>query len=138
MDHDVAPFHSSRARYRRSKVITTNGTGGITQLATAQSPLSIGCNFQNLNCFNGDFDELRVWNVARTATQIRDNYNRTLVGDESGLVGYWKFDDAPGSTMAADSVTGGRTPHPGTLSATTPAQRPTFIVATPPPPIVCS
>ena len=117
--------------------ITTNGIGGITALATAQSPLSIGCNFQNLNCINGYFAELRLWKAARTATQIMDSYNRTLVGNETDLVGYWKFDDAPGSTVAADAVTGGQTPHPGTLSANATAQRPTFITPTPPPPILC-
>jgi len=117
--------------------ITTNATGGTTALATAQSTVTIGCNFQNMNCFNGLLDELRIWNVARSAAQISASYNRTLVGDEAGLVGYWKFDDAPGSTTAADSVGGGRTAHPGALMANTGSPRPTFVTPPTPPPLTC-
>ena len=35
----------------------------------------------------------RVWNTARTATEIADTYNRVLEGDETGLQGYWRFED---------------------------------------------
>jgi hypothetical protein len=118
--------------------ITTNGSGGITMLATANTPLTIGCNPPIFNCFNGDFDEFRVWKVARNAMQIMTNYNKTLVGNEADLVGYWKFDEAPGATTAADSVTtAGHTAHPGELMATMPTQRPTFITPNIPVPIVC-
>ena len=48
--------------------ITTAGSG-VTMLATAQSVLILGCNPTNNNCFNGLFDELRIWKVARTATR---------------------------------------------------------------------
>jgi hypothetical protein len=117
--------------------ITAQGSGSTTTLATAQSVVSIGCNPTNSNCFNGYFDEFRVWNVARTATEIKDNYNKPMAGTESGLVGYWKFDDAAGSTSAADSVTtAGHTAHPGNLSAKTSAA-PTFVTPTVPTPLVC-
>ncbi|MCL4788375.1 MAG: hypothetical protein KJ070_16525, partial [Verrucomicrobia bacterium] len=43
--------------------------------------------------WSGSIDEVRVWNVARTAEQIRENYLRNLGGTESGLVGLWNFDD---------------------------------------------
>jgi len=117
--------------------IATMGTG-VTMLATGSSPLTMGCNPTNNNCFNGDLDEVRVWKVARTATQIMGAYNKTLVGDETDLVGYWKFDEAPGATMSADSVTtAGHTAHPAMLMATNANQRPTFITPTPPAPILC-
>jgi hypothetical protein len=35
--------------------------------------------------------ELRIWNYARTATQINVNKQRQLTGYEGGLVGYWPF-----------------------------------------------
>ena len=41
----------------------------------------------------GLFDEVRIWNVARTAQEINDNKYRALTGSEDGLVGYWNFDD---------------------------------------------
>jgi hypothetical protein len=104
-------------------------------LVTAQGPLRIGCNPENKGCFNGWFDEFRIWNVARTDAEIKDNYTKPLVGNEPGLVGYWKFDDPVGATTAADSITGG-TPHVGMLTAAAPSQLPTF--GTPPAPLPLS
>lgn len=43
--------------------------------------------------FNGRIDEFRIWNTVRTETQIRDNMNTELVGNESGLVGYWPLNE---------------------------------------------
>ncbi|MET0791867.1 MAG: LamG domain-containing protein [Polyangiaceae bacterium] len=116
--------------------ITSTGMNNITMLATASGPLMIGCNPENKACFNGLFDEFSVWNVARSASEIMANYNRPRVGNEAGLVGYWKFDDAAGSTTAADSVTSG-TAHPGTLMAAAAAQLPTFVTPPAPLPLVC-
>jgi hypothetical protein len=98
--------------------ITINATTAIPALKTAQSTLYIGCNPTNSNCFNGEFAEFRVWNVARSAADILANYKKPLVGNETGLVGYWKFDDAATATSAADSVTAaGHTAHNGTLDS---------------------
>jgi len=116
--------------------ITSTGMSGTTMLATASGPLVIGCNPENKGCFNGLFDEFSVWNVARTATEIKDNYNHPRTGSEAGLVGYWKFDDAPGGTTAADSVKSG-TAHAGTLMAADTAKLPTFVTPPAPLPLIC-
>ena len=42
--------------------------------------------------FEGQIDEVRVWNAARSQEEIRANMNQPLVGPETGLVGYWNFD----------------------------------------------
>ena len=42
------------------------------------------------NYFNGKVSEARLWNVARTQAEIQADMNRTLAGDEPGLVGYWR------------------------------------------------
>jgi hypothetical protein len=39
----------------------------------------------------GNLDDVRIWNVARTAAQISNNKNCELQGNESGLVAYYKF-----------------------------------------------
>ena len=51
--------------------------------------------------FNGAVDEFRVWRVARTEEQIRDNMFKDLTGREPGLVGLWNFNDG----TARDSTT---------------------------------
>jgi len=54
--------------------------------------LLLVCPFaSNFSCFNGLFDELRVWSVARTRDEIMTTYTKAVVGNEPGLVGYWKL-----------------------------------------------
>ena len=56
--------------------------------------------------FPGSFDEVRIWNVARTAEQIRSTMNTSLAGNESGLHAYWRLDDSTG-TLALDQTGNG-------------------------------
>ncbi|MBK8491380.1 MAG: choice-of-anchor D domain-containing protein, partial [Saprospirales bacterium] len=43
--------------------------------------------------FNGDMDEVRIWDVALTQAQIQANMNNQLLGTESGLVAYFPMDE---------------------------------------------
>jgi len=43
---------------------------------------------------DGKMDEGRLWNDIRTSSEISDNYDQELVGDEAGLVAYWKLNDS--------------------------------------------
>jgi len=40
----------------------------------------------------GQINEVRLWNIVRTAQQIKDNYAKQLIGSETNLAGYWKLD----------------------------------------------
>jgi hypothetical protein len=102
---------------------------------TGRTPLTIGGYAPAF--FNGYIDEFRVWNIARPAADIISTMHKPLAGTEPGLTGYWKFDEMSG-TMAADSTsaTGGHTPHPGVLMASSAANLPAFVVSTAP--ISCS
>ncbi|MSU62494.1 MAG: response regulator [Pedosphaera sp.] len=42
---------------------------------------------------HGEMDEVRVWRVARTAAQIRENMFKSLTGSDEGLSGLWNFED---------------------------------------------
>lgn len=55
---------------------------------------------------NGVIDEVRIWNTARTASQIQTNAFRTLTGSEPGLIGYWQFDEGVGGTTVDASGQG--------------------------------
>lgn len=46
--------------------------------------------------FNGKIDEVRVWNVVRSKDEIYESMHGTLIGDEYGLVGYWRLDEGTG------------------------------------------
>jgi hypothetical protein len=82
--------------------------------------------------FNGQIDEFRIWNVARTAAQITSTMSKTLAGNEAGLVGYWKFDETSGTTAADSVTTAGHTAHAGTLMANNAGNVPTFVASTAP------
>ena len=45
---------------------------------------------------NCDKSDIRIWDIARTQTEIQDNMNKRLTGDESGLVVYFKLDEGDG------------------------------------------
>lgn len=42
--------------------------------------------------FHGSIDEVRLWNVARSAQQIQADMKGQLTGQEPGLVAYWNFE----------------------------------------------
>ncbi|HXC06416.1 MAG TPA: LamG domain-containing protein, partial [Bacteroidia bacterium] len=51
--------------------------------------------YQNSNYFQGNMDEVRIWNYARTQTQIQGNMNQGLnYQPQSGLLAYYKMNDA--------------------------------------------
>ncbi|MCB1096273.1 MAG: immunoglobulin domain-containing protein, partial [Verrucomicrobiae bacterium] len=65
------------------------------------SPLYFG-SFNGASEFmNGCIDEISIWNKARTRGEIRATWNLPLRGNESGLIGYWKFDDGNATDVTA-------------------------------------
>jgi PKD repeat protein len=45
------------------------------------------------NSYCGQMDDVRLWQVVRTQSQIDDYMNMRLQGNETGLLGYWHFKD---------------------------------------------
>jgi hypothetical protein len=89
---------------------TVSVTGNLRE---SDFPMYIGkAPWTNYNNFNGQMDELRIWNVAKTQEQIQYAMNRGLAGNEAGLVAYWPFNDVAGSPTADDASTNS---HTGTL-----------------------
>ncbi|MFN9561045.1 MAG: LamG-like jellyroll fold domain-containing protein, partial [Dolichospermum sp.] len=69
-------------------------------------PVKIGRELNAWNPFAGQIDDVRIWNVARTQTEIQANYNQQLVGNETGLAGYWNFNEPSGSTALDKTING--------------------------------
>jgi hypothetical protein len=95
-------------------------------LLTLSTMVSIGSGQITNDGFTGKMDEFRFWNVARTATEIAQNYQLILKGDEPGLVAYYHFDDGAGTTATDASskhhnaafVTAGNRPVPTWVDST--------------------
>ncbi len=91
--------------------IYINGVNDQTG-ASARSPrnsaggLNIGKQFTagagSYYPFDGLIDEVRIWNIARNQSDIRDYMCRKLSGSENGLVGYWRFDQESASITCPD------------------------------------
>lgn len=83
-------------------------------LNSTSTPISIGDGLNssggtpyNSSHFAGTIDELRIWSLARTPSQIQAAMNIGLAGTEAGLVGYWRFDAGSGQLLAnSASITG--------------------------------
>ena len=80
-----------------------------TEIETTSS-VSIGERGDNTYNFKGDIDEIRLWNEARTASQIKDNMCKTVSAPyPASLKGYWNINDGSGtilSDLASNSING--------------------------------
>jgi len=55
--------------------------------------------------FKGLIDEVRVWNVGRSQSEIQSTMGNTLSGNEGGLVYYWRFDEGMGLLVSSQAMT---------------------------------
>jgi len=67
--------------------------------------LGVGTTYSS-RWFNGYIDDIRVWNVAKTKAEIRSLITTTLTGKETGLVGYWNFDDGTAKDLTLNGHDG--------------------------------
>ncbi len=77
---------------------------------------AFGGRADNSQYSDAQFEDVRIWSTERTAAQIQSNMLSTLVGNESGLVGWWTFAEGSG-TSVTDRAAAGNT-MTGTLTDT--------------------
>ena len=56
--------------------------------------------------FNGKIDNVQIWNSILTGNDIQEYMNCPPVGLESGLVGYWNFEEGSGNTVIDQTTNG--------------------------------
>ena len=110
----------------QSNAVFTIGNASNSNLLIGESPGFPG------RVFNGKIDEVRIWNVARTQSQIQSTMNTILSSEyysspDSGLAGYWRLDEGTGQT-AEDLSFFSNTATLGT-SANPDASDPTWVEA---------
>ena len=78
------------------------------QLSYGKRGLTVGMGYHTTyggySFFQGMMDEIRIWNIARTQSQIQQTMTTKLTGTETGLVGYWNFDDNRFSPLVMDAT----------------------------------
>jgi len=80
-------------------------------------PFRLGIEDVNLGVhtfLSGNLDEVRFWNVVRSAAEIAANYQASISPTSAGLVAYWNFNEAQSSQTVNDITAHGNN---GTLGA---------------------
>jgi hypothetical protein len=72
-------------------VLVADSIDAIT-LPYTETTMTIGA-FAGGNFWSGEIDEVSIWNVALSASQIAGNMNCGLTGDEPNLVAYYSFNE---------------------------------------------
>lgn len=118
---------------------TLQRTGGVlrgllyvdfTVVASADLPDDIGDAFNTeallVGRFDGDLDEIRIWNTVRSATALRNAaFTRQPTGT-TGLAAYWPLEEAPAGQIALDRALRGNDAILGQLTTADPRD-PTWI-----------
>lgn len=88
----------------------TTGTIYINGVASGSGPINAAPNVVRTNNYigksnysgdsyaNAMFDEIRIWNVARTQAQIQSTMHESISASTPGLVGLWRFDEGSGTS----------------------------------------
>ena len=89
----------------RKYTLFVNGDEIFSQtLPEGQVPLATPTRYIGEN-FHGKIDDVRFWNLSRSAEQIKENMTKTLVGNETGLVAYYPMDVNNAYSMILDNST---------------------------------
>ena len=87
----------------RNGEIWHQGEGNLKSLSGINK-FVIGSFVNGGHYWKGSLREFRIWNTGRTQAEIKHSINSRLVGNESGLVGYWPLNEGSGA-IAKDRTT---------------------------------
>jgi hypothetical protein len=79
---------------------STSGEGIKNVVGSSDANMAFGATSWGVELFVGCIDEVSLWNVARTQTEIRETMFHQLTGSETGLIGNWRFDEGTGTTVS--------------------------------------
>ena len=104
--HLAATYDGQKVRiYRNGSAIDSTDAMGDIQWSGAPSDFKLGSFTKDgsTGYFDGQIDDVRIWNIVRTGVQIKASRETTIDKNETGLVGYWQIDAGSGGT-ATDST----------------------------------
>ncbi len=113
--HVAASYNGSKVRLYVDgvKVDSATSSGNI---GNSVNNCFIGGWYSTGRNFPGKIDEVRIWNVARTGSQIASSMNGEFCGAPTGLVAYYKFNQGTAGGNNAGQTT--LTDHAGSNNGT--------------------
>ena len=87
--------------YLNGNLISTSVAFTTLVKATPKENLYIGStpSFATTRVIDAGLAEVRVWNVARTDSEIKEFATKRITGLETGLSGYWPINEGQGQTI---------------------------------------
>ncbi|MEZ4712461.1 MAG: LamG-like jellyroll fold domain-containing protein [Caldilineaceae bacterium] len=98
-------FTASTFAFYRDGVSLATSSRPATDFAGADAQFTLGASVQGgapRHHFQGELEEVRVWQVARTQEQLQDNLFGRLQGEKEGLIAYYTFDAQQTAARLAD------------------------------------
>lgn len=89
-------------------VLDASGNLTVPTNTASSTNVTIGKRIDNINFFEGTIDEVRIWNIPRSASDIANSRNSEFCAIPVGLVAYYKFNQGvagsanPGLTTLTD------------------------------------
>ena len=106
--------HFAFVASQSGKFMTIYENGELLATQTNMAPFSPGSFELKIGRMTGQLNDFRIWNVARTQAQIQNSLGAPLVGNESGLILYFRLDNTSGA-VATNSATATGAAYNGTL-----------------------
>jgi hypothetical protein len=115
--YETKTFNNGRLAFDIYTITTTSSQmylyfGGTTTISHIKTTIN--------SSFNGAISDVRIWNVARTGSEILSNYQLRLSGTDRGLLSYFKLDKATANYNDVDNVIGFRDSSLGSVLVGTP------------------
>ena len=101
--------------YFNGNLIGQNSLNVGGSLMMDLNKLRFGTYNSNVDFFNGNIDGVQIWNTALSQSEIQNYMNCPPTGNESGLVGYWNFEEGSGTTVLDQTSNGNN----GTINGAT-------------------
>jgi len=94
--------------YRNGDLLFAKGVSSAIDDNSSNAPLELGMDWDDdplstnplmTDFFNGQINEVRIWDHIRSQEDIRSNMDQNLTGDENGLIAYWNMNRGQGQSV---------------------------------------
>jgi|GEM_PF-4798151 len=107
--HHVAIVYDHQATLKASLYIDgaldTARNFTVPTNTSSSIPITIGKRIDNVNFFDGEMDEIKIWDIALTTGQIRNSMFTSYCSTPSNLVAYYKLEEGtPNGINTSDTI----------------------------------
>lgn len=120
--HHIAAVYDPSSTNKKHRIYidgVQEASGNLsTAVNTGAGAVVIGRRIDGVNPFDGDIDEVRVWDVALTDADIYAHYNKEICGNPTNLKAYYTFNqgNANGGNSSNTTLTDQAGTNNGTLN----------------------